>query len=39
MCPVAEEAYERILSLPIYPTMEDRDVRKVVETVWRAVGR
>ncbi len=39
MCPAAEEAYERILSLPIYPTMEDRDVRKVIETVWRAVGR
>jgi perosamine synthetase len=39
ICPVAEEAYERILSLPIYPTMEDRDVRKVVETVWRVVGR
>ena len=39
MCLVAEEAYERILSLPIYPAMEDRDVRKVVETVWRAVER
>jgi len=39
MCPAAEEAYERILSLPIYPTMEDRDVRKVIETVWRVVER
>lgn len=39
MCPVAEEAYERILSLPIFPTMKDQEVKEVIEKVWRVVGR
>jgi perosamine synthetase len=33
LCPVAEEAYEQILSLPIYPAMTDDDVGKVVTAV------
>ncbi len=37
MCPVAEEAYERIISLPMFPTMtveeEDRTISTVLETV------
>lgn len=33
MCPVAEAAYERILSLPLFPSMLDRDVREVIQTV------
>ena len=39
MCPVAEMAYEQILSLPIFPAMEDREVKEVIEAVRRAVGR
>jgi perosamine synthetase len=39
ICPVAEGAYEKILSLPIYPTMEDRDVGKVIESVWGVIGK
>jgi perosamine synthetase len=39
MCPVAEAVYEHILSLPIFPSMEDREVREVIETVRRVVGR
>lgn len=31
LCPQAEAAYDRILSLPIYPTMTDQDVDRVVE--------
>jgi perosamine synthetase len=31
--PAAEEAYEKILSLPIYPAMKNQDVRTVVETI------
>jgi perosamine synthetase len=31
--PVAEEAYERILSLPIFPAMTDADVEDVVHAV------
>ena len=30
--PVAEQAYDEILSLPIYPAMSDSDVQKVIET-------
>ena len=29
MCPAAEDAYERILTLPMFPGMEDKDVRRV----------
>lgn len=36
-CPVAEEAYERIISLPIFPQMTDRDVDDVVTAVWKVV--
>jgi perosamine synthetase len=32
-CPVAEAAYEEILSLPIFPAMTDRNVAYVVEAV------
>ena len=27
LCPAAEAAYERILSLPLFPSMEDREVK------------
>jgi perosamine synthetase len=33
LCPVAEEAYEEILSLPIFPGMSDGDVERVVEAI------
>jgi perosamine synthetase len=35
---VAEGAYERILSLPIFPTMTDADVDDVVRAVEKVVG-
>lgn len=38
MCPVAEAAYERILSLPIFPSMQDPDVRKVIGALRKVVG-
>jgi perosamine synthetase len=37
-CPVAEAAYQEILSLPIFPRMEDRDVEGVIAAVRKAVG-
>jgi perosamine synthetase len=37
-CPVAEAAYERILSLPMFPAMSDDDVRDVVEAVDKVVS-
>lgn len=33
MCPVAEDAYQRIISLPIFPRMTDADVALVIEAV------
>lgn len=35
LCPVAEAAYDRILSLPMFPAMTPRDVEDVVEAVSR----
>jgi perosamine synthetase len=37
LCPRAEEAYTRILSLPIYPRMKDEDVERVIAAA-RNVG-
>ena len=36
-CPVAEQAYERILSLPIFPAMSAHDVERVTEAITAAV--
>jgi perosamine synthetase len=33
LCPVAEAAYERLLSLPMFPAMSDEDVSDVVKAV------
>jgi perosamine synthetase len=38
LCPNAEAAYERILSLPMFPAMEDSDVSLVIDVVRRVVG-
>jgi len=33
LCPIAEAAYEQILSLPIFPAMRDEDVARVVAAI------
>jgi dTDP-4-amino-4,6-dideoxygalactose transaminase len=33
LCPVAEEIYEGIMSIPLYPMMTDEDVDSVIEAV------
>jgi perosamine synthetase len=38
LCPVAEEAYKRILSLPIYPGLEESDVDFVTDTLYSIIG-
>jgi len=38
LCPVAEEVYERILSLPIFPCMSDEDVGRVITAVGHIAG-
>ncbi len=36
-CPVAEAAYERILTLPLFPRMTDRDVDDVITAVGKVM--
>jgi perosamine synthetase len=38
LCPVAEAAYERILSLPIYPSMRDQDIERVCAVLERILA-
>lgn len=38
MCPVAEEAYSRIISLPMFPRMSDKDVEDVISAVQKALS-
>lgn len=33
LCPIAEAAYEQILSLPMYPAMSDAEVSQVIEII------
>jgi perosamine synthetase len=33
LCPVAEKAYEKIISLPMFPGLTDEDVERVVDAV------
>ena len=38
LCPVAESAYERIVSLPIFPAMTDRDAEDVIVAVEKVIA-
>ncbi len=33
LCPIAEKAYDQILSLPIFPGMADEDIKKVINVI------
>jgi perosamine synthetase len=33
LCPIAEKVYDQILSIPIYPGMEDEDIEKVINAI------
>jgi UDP-4-amino-4,6-dideoxy-N-acetyl-beta-L-altrosamine transaminase len=37
-CPVAEREWQRILSIPMYPSMSDADVDTVVAALTKAIG-
>jgi perosamine synthetase len=38
LCPNAEAAYERILSLPMFPAMSDTDVDDVIQAMWKVIS-
>lgn len=37
LCPVAEEIYKGIMSIPLYPKMSDQDVKDVIHAVTKVV--
>ena len=37
LCPVAEEIYKGIMSIPLYPKMSDQDVEDVIKAVKKVV--
>jgi len=39
LCPVAEDAYERLITLPVFPQMSDEDADDVVAAVHKVVSR
>lgn len=39
MCPVAEDYYRREISLPMFPSLTDADVERVIEATRTALGR
>ena len=39
LCPVAEAAYERLITLPIFPRMTDDDVEDVIAAVYKVLRR
>ncbi len=39
LCPVAERAYEQILSLPMFPGMTDDDVNRVITTITKFINK
>ncbi|HSR30807.1 MAG TPA: UDP-4-amino-4,6-dideoxy-N-acetyl-beta-L-altrosamine transaminase [Anaerolineae bacterium] len=38
LCPVAEKAYERLITLPLFPAMTDMDVEDVIKAAHKVVG-
>jgi len=38
LCPVAEAAYERLITLPMFPAMSDRDVDDVIEACTKVLA-
>ena len=37
ICPVAEEIYKGIISIPLYPAMDDRDVEDIIYAVKKVI--
>jgi perosamine synthetase len=38
LCPVAEDTYQKIISLPIFPSMSKKDIRDVLTAVKKVIG-
>jgi perosamine synthetase len=38
LCPAAEAAYERLISLPMFPAMTDEDVEDVITAIYKVIS-
>lgn len=38
LCPIAEEVYETIFTLPLFPAMTDKDIDNVIQAVRKVIG-
>jgi perosamine synthetase len=38
LCPIAEAAYERLITLPIFPVMTDEDVSDVITAIYKVIS-
>ena len=38
MCPIAERAYAKMLSLPMFPSMTDSDIERVSDAIKKAIS-
>jgi perosamine synthetase len=38
LCPRAEAAYQEMISLPIFPSMSEKDVEDVIEALWKVIN-
>lgn len=38
ICPIAEDCYERIITLPLFPLMSEQDVNDVIEIVYKVLN-
>lgn len=39
LCPIAEEQYKKIISLPIFPGLEEKDQQRVIDTLLTIIGK
>ena len=37
-CPVAEELYKRMITIPLFPSMTDEDVKSVIHGVKKVIN-
>lgn len=38
MCPVAEDTYQKIITLPLFPTLTEEQINRVIQTVSEVIG-
>jgi dTDP-4-amino-4,6-dideoxygalactose transaminase len=39
LCPVSEDVYSRIITLPMFPLLKDEDINKVISTTLNILNK